>query len=119
MRYAIVGSRTWTNREQFEKILIEEVILFSDDPILTGSCPTGVDALVREEFPRAQVYAADWSQGRKAGPLRNARLVADADVVYVFRSAGRSPGSDDVIRHALRLRKELHVYHEHAEGETK
>ena len=110
MTVAVVGSRTWTDAEAVWRGL---AACRGRGPvrIITGDCPTGVDALVGA-LEDVRVYVADWlSYGKSAGPRRNARLVADADIVLAFRMPGRSPGTDDVIRQALRARKELHVYY--------
>lgn len=44
---------------------------------------------------------ADWkAHGRAAGPLRNQKMLDKhrPDVVYAFRCAGKSNGTDDMIR---------------------
>lgn len=46
-----------------------------------------------------ECFAADWSQGKKAGPLRNARMLAEGkpDVVVAF-PGGR--GTEDMVARA-------------------
>lgn len=72
--------------------------------IIHGGCPTGADKLADEWCDvfgvRKRVYLADWKKhGRAAGPLRNARMLAEGkpDVVIAF-PGGR--GTDDMVRKA-------------------
>lgn len=52
---------------------------------LVGDCPTGVDREIRSFYPASRVYEADWTNhGRAAGPLRNARMIEDADMLVAF-----------------------------------
>jgi len=45
------------------------------------------------------LYAPDWSQGRKAGPLRNERMAQNADALIAIWD-GKSPGTRDMIARA-------------------
>lgn len=44
-----------------------------------------------------KVFLADWNVGKRAGPERNARMVAFADEAVVFWD-GKSPGTADTVR---------------------
>jgi len=70
--------------------------------ILSGAC-TGVDEAGELWAARWKVpvrrFPADWSKGRKAGPMRNAEMVANADALLVIRWPD-SRGSQDVARQA-------------------
>lgn len=72
--------------------------------IIHGGCPTGADKLADEWCDvfgvRKRVYLADWKKhGLAAGPLRNARMLAEGkpDVVIAF-PGGR--GTADMVRKA-------------------
>jgi hypothetical protein len=95
MMIAIVGTRTFTDRERFLKEIEGEV--GNQDVIITGDA-RGTDALVKEEFgERAIVFKADWDkENRAAGPIRNQRVVDAADRVIIYWD-GISRGSADVL----------------------
>lgn len=55
------------------------------------------------------VYPAEWDKyGRGAGHHRNALIAKHADMCLVFWD-GVSPGTNDFIRKAFRLRREIHL----------
>jgi hypothetical protein len=64
--------------------------------VVHGACPTGADFwadqwCLSNQFV-AETHPADWSLGRKAGPLRNNAMVAlGADVCVAFIGACTSP----------------------------
>lgn len=109
-RILVTGSRDWADRDTIRSALLTEInaALFAEDskwPVLVhGGCPTGADAIADEvwrdlmtrytSLDEPEVHAADWrSEGRAAGPKRNARMVAlGADVVLAF-PIGKSPGT--------------------------
>lgn len=72
--------------------------------VVVGDCPTGVDAITREACEtwglQVKVYEADWDEGRRAGPVRNGRMVADGAVCCLAFPGGR--GTADCIRQAAR-----------------
>lgn len=81
--------------------------------IYVGDCPSGLDRYVRSwlgDSPCMHVFQAFWaSEGRGAGPRRNARMVGAAHgraaklgiplVCYAY-PRGRSPGTRDCMRRA-------------------
>ena len=72
---------------------------------LTGRPSPGVDEVAIAEVRRlgldTAVHPADWRRlGRKAGPIRNGAIVADADHVVAFWDL-RSRGTADAIDRAL------------------
>ena len=75
--YAVSGSRRLKG-----PAVTDALYHIFPDRVLVGDCPTGADRAARD-WCRAnkvpcEVFRADWTQGRKAGPLRNGRLVARA-----------------------------------------
>jgi hypothetical protein len=72
--------------------------------VIHGACPTGADALADRWAVNAwkaiEAFPADWTaHGRAAGPLRNARMIAEGrpDLVLAFKG-GR--GTADCVRKA-------------------
>lgn len=107
-RILITGSRAWNDYGKLSKVLTTEVSraikLGLDVVIVHGSCPTGADAMAQRwceangvDFER---HPADWSQGKKAGPLRNQAMVdLGADVCYAFPKDS-SRGTRDCMKRA-------------------
>lgn len=83
------------------------------DPItiVTGDCPTGIDAWVKEYGERAVViHKAQWKiEGLQAGLNRNTRVVSDVDWVEAIWDS-RSTGSLDTISKAYQVNKLRWVY---------
>lgn len=77
-----------------------------DDPLILvhGAAP-GADSLAALQADGLSIEAlpfpADWkTYGRAAGPIRNQKMLDENDitVTYAFRSAGKSNGTDDMVR---------------------
>lgn len=107
MRIIVTGSRHWSDRMAVWTALEEAVRDLPPEDDLTivhGGCPTGADAIAAKWAPMygatAEAFRADWSTGRRAGPIRNQRMVeAGADVVLAFPLPdGR--GTQDCMRRA-------------------
>lgn len=93
----VTGSRNWTNSEQITAALKEAATLlkekhnYSSFRLVHGACRTGADAMAdldaRGMGWEVTLYPADWSQGRKAGPLRNKLMVqmAKPHMALAFR----------------------------------
>lgn len=102
-RVLICGSRTWTDAAAIRQVIDA---LPTDSTIIHGGAG-GADgiagAAARARGLSVQVYPADWTRyGRRAGPIRNGEMIrlGEPDRVIAFRSAGPSPGTDDMIRQA-------------------
>lgn len=101
MRIIVTGGRDYKATDTILEVL-REYTHFT--PTLVHGGAPGADSEARyvaayildwatEEFP------ADWSQGRKAGPIRNQAMVdAGADLVIAFAGGGR--GTADMVRRA-------------------
>ena len=89
MRILVTGSRDWADKDA---IWSELAALAQADPFATlvhGACPTGADAIADDWWTGfggdPERHPADWSRGRKAGPERNAAMVAlGADLCLAF-----------------------------------
>lgn len=89
LKVAFSGGRHYTNDTKVSEVINDIIEVYGDITVLVGDC-TGLDALVKEycikhDIP-LQIYYADWkTQGLKAGPLRNKRILdEDPDLVVIF-----------------------------------
>jgi predicted Rossmann fold nucleotide-binding protein DprA/Smf involved in DNA uptake len=114
-RVAIVGSRNVTDylfvKEKFFELLRAEGKSPKEVEIVSGGA-RGVDSLAyrlaKELGLSIKIHFPDWKRfGRKAGLLRNSKIVADADVVLAVYTS-ESKGTWDTIRKARR--KGIRVY---------
>lgn len=90
--------------------------------VFVGDCPTGVDRMVRVMTAfgsnNRRVFMADWdTHGKKAGPLRNAAMVAAAvefagveNTVCLAFPKGASRGTRDCITQATRAGVHVRVH---------
>lgn len=108
MRVLVCGGRDYADRAAVSRALAPykpmPITTCVEHVIIHGGCRTGADALADEWCDvfgvRKRVYAADWKKyGKAAGPIRNARMLAEGwpDVVIAF-PGGR--GTDDMVRQA-------------------
>lgn len=111
-RVLVTGSRIWMNETAVQDAILTQINKSPDYHIVVihGACPTGADAIADEfsvqlrDNPYCRVdierHPADWSQGKKAGPLRNQEMVdLGADVCLAFPLPG-SRGTYDCMRRA-------------------
>lgn len=101
MKTAIIGSRT-AGAEHYNE-LVETAGRLGVTTIISGGA-AGADTLARQlasETGRNLVeYLPDWkAHGRAAGPLRNARIIADAEQVIAIWD-GKSKGTADSLKRA-------------------
>lgn len=118
MEYNVViaGCRDYTDYAEaaafLDEILPGLVPGGSEPVFFSGKC-RGADALgeryAREHGFRVVAYPADWSLGRRAGPLRNERMAHDADAVVCFWD-GQSRGTASMIRYARQYGRALRVF---------
>lgn len=102
MRILITGSRDWPYPYDVFRTIEQAIALGPNDEVPTivhGDCPTGADSHARtwcETNPDLVVHEphpADWSIGKKAGPLRNQHMVdLGADICLAFPQ-GESRGT--------------------------
>ena len=89
-RILITGSRNWENYGLVQYVLTD---LYAKNPsavLVSGNCPSGADAMCERMWcslgGKVERHPADWSLGRKAGPLRNQQMVdLGADLCVAFR----------------------------------
>lgn len=106
-RVIICGSRDFPDEGLVKREICSLVSQLGDVTIVHGGCPTGADAFAdRWALDRGasavEVHHADWSQGKKGGPLRN-QAMADkgADLCLAFfTKLEDSRGTADMCRRA-------------------
>lgn len=110
MRVLVTGSRDWPDDFEVDDTLSEVEAQREDGPgspfvVVHGACPTGADFYASRwvkgwvgypveggEYVVEEPHPADWSRGRKAGPERNAAMVAlGADLCLAFIGPCTSP----------------------------
>lgn len=110
-RLLITGSRTWDDYELLKDSIIAVIQEIVDDNpelgriplkswfnILHGNCPKGADMLA-DHFARTvlkldpELYNADWRVGKRAGYLRNARMVETMPDACLAFIRDKSPGA--------------------------
>jgi hypothetical protein len=84
-RIAVIGSRKYPSAHAV-KAFVEAL---SDDTIVVSGGAAGVDTwaeeAARDRGLKTLVFHANWDGlGRKAGPIRNAEIIANADKVVAF-----------------------------------
>lgn len=113
MRIVISGSRHIQDAEWVERKLCG--YLGSGDLVVTGGCRRGVDKIAHEwarrMFCQTEVRMADWDKhGKAAGPIRNAKMMEDADLLIAFWD-GVSRGTKSAIDEARKRGVETHIHY--------
>ncbi|OFW63656.1 MAG: hypothetical protein A2Y74_04465 [Actinobacteria bacterium RBG_13_63_9] len=113
VRALVTGSREWTDRALIHQVLSR---LPAGSVVIHGGA-RGVDRLagsVARELVFAEVeFRADWRLGKKAGYLRNQRMLTlgEPDVVLAFHSdLASSKGTADMVRRARKAGVPVEVY---------
>ena len=98
-RVVIAGSRNFNDYAMFSAVVdrcLSRIRTEYDIIILSGHC-SGADMMAeryaQENGFELEVFPADCSLGRKAGPLRNKAMVDIADYAIAFPSGGRGTQS--------------------------
>ena len=112
MRIVVSGSRTINDVKAIERELAREFAV--KDIVVTGGC-RGVDQIAydyaRRMFCDTEVHEADWTKhGKAAGPIRNAEMMQDADLLIAFWD-GISRGTRNAIDEARKLGVETHIHY--------
>jgi hypothetical protein len=124
VKIAISGSRTFEDRQLVGGVVDE--LREKGHFILVGDVPAGVDLFVREyirsdeaeleldEGALHKVFVADWeANGKAAGHMRNAQMLAEAEgFIAIFATGKRTPGTSSALTIAERMGLPRRVYHE-------
>lgn len=111
----VTGSRKWDKPWRVHTILDS----YMPYMVVEGNCRTGADLHARQWLTmrglQKRSYTADWDRlGKKAGPIRNRRMLLDyylyPNVLLIgFPMAGGS-GTQDCMRQALELGMRVENY---------
>lgn len=118
MKVLVCGSREWTDMETIRSALATlppgSVVVnggqgYFDDKTRrwVGADTISTVAAWSMGIHVVEIPANWWTEGKAAGPKRNARMLAehpDIEAVWAFRLPGRSPGTDGMMRLALERR---------------
>lgn len=109
-RVAIVGSRRFPSPDAVNRFVAN---LPADSIVVSGGAP-GVDSWAEEAARQhglgIQIFAADWDGlGRKAGPIRNAQIIAHADELVAFWD-GKSRGTLNTVVQAREAGRPVRVF---------
>ncbi len=114
-RVVIAGSRHFNDYALFCSVVdkcLSRIRNEYDLIILSGHC-SGTDLMAeryaKENGLALEVFPADWSLGRKAGPLRNKQMVDVADFAIAFPSGG--PGTRSLIELAKQKGIPVRIHH--------
>jgi predicted Rossmann fold nucleotide-binding protein DprA/Smf involved in DNA uptake len=109
----VVGSRRRAT-EQDRLLMVNAVFSIWEpgDRIISGGCPTGADRFAEDMARRMGmviiIVHADWDKHKKsAGPIRNSVIAAECDVLIALPAEDRTGGTEDTIKKALKLGKEV------------
>jgi len=116
------GSRGWKDPDPIHMVfaqLMGESVRKGEELVLIHGDAKGADRMAASIAPQfnARVIAvpADWdAHGKAAGPIRNQKMIDDhdPDVIWAFRSTGKSNGTDDMVRRGERAGIQTHVWSE-------
>lgn len=102
MKVIIAGCRNFNNYDLLKARLDFYFQNAEIKEIISGAC-SGADKLgeryANEHSIPVKQFPANWSLGRKAGPLRNEEMAKYADALVAFWD-GESRGTADMIRRA-------------------
>jgi len=115
MNVAIVGSRDYTNYDEF-KWFVETTLQtwrLDDIQVVTGGAK-GADSMAEkwaiENNLAIKIFKPDWLKyGKAAGPLRNQQIVENSTHVIAFPSKS-GKGTQDTIIRAKKLGIEIAIY---------
>lgn len=128
MKLAISGSRAIPDDHHHAQIIEHAImsvvrksaLLIPKDErhgftVIHGACPTGADAIAdricRAHGVDVEKTPADWSLGRKAGPLRNQKLAEQCDHALLFFKAGEpNKGTLSMQKCLTRLKKPFTIH---------
>jgi len=105
----VCGSRDWTDHLRIWNYLIDVRAGFGEMRLIHGAC-RGADTLAGEIGAKigyvVQAYPADWKKhGRRAGPIRNAQMLAEGKPDFVVAFATKlSGGTWDMVLKARKAR---------------
>ena len=119
MKVTISGSRSFDDRLLVDAVV--ERLVERGDFINVGDARSGVDSMVRSELHAREhlvedtdyrIFEADWTRhGRRAGYLRNERMIRDADrFIAIFSPGQMTPGTKNALEMAWEKGIPISIY---------
>lgn len=114
-KVVVAGTRDFNNykllKKVLEKLLERKIAEGYEIVIVSGTCK-GADLLseqfAKEKDYRVDRFPADWSLGRKAGPIRNEKMAKHGDALIAFWD-GISRGTKSMIDYMKKENKPYRV----------
>lgn len=114
-KVVVAGTRDFNNykllKKTLEKLLERKIAEGYEIVIVSGTCK-GADLLseqfAKEKGYRVDRFPADWSLGRKAGPIRNEKMAKHGDALIAFWD-GISRGTKSMIDYMKKENKPYRV----------
>ena len=103
IKLLITGSRKWKNYDYIENVINS----IKPDLIIHGNCE-GADKLADEVanvfFYSKKIFQADWSIGKKAGPLRNQKMIDENPTICIafHEDPNLGTGTKDCVMRCLK-----------------
>lgn len=111
----VVGGRDFSNYDKLCKILdqfVKKPDEYELEVIIVSGGAEGADSLAEryaeEHNLKTVIFEADWSLGKKAGPLRNKKIVEQSEEIIAFWD-GKSKGTKSTIELAKKIKKPLKI----------
>jgi len=109
----IIGSRKRDAEDDLKACAkVFEDIYEEGDRLVSGGCPRGGDrfaeVIARQMGLTIVIHYPNWNKfGKRAGFKRNTKIAEDADVLIAVVAADRKGGTEDTIKKAKKLNKEI------------
>lgn len=120
MRVAISGSRSFDDRLLVDRVVAR--LIERKAKIHVGDAKSGVDSMVLSEVRRLgleegkdyEVFIARWDRhGKRAGHLRNERMIRQSDeLIAIFSPGPMTPGTSNAVTQAQERLLPMSLYHE-------
>jgi hypothetical protein len=111
----IVGSRSRDTGSDLSKCREAFFSIYKPgDTIVSGGCPKGGDRfaqiIAKSNGLTITIHYPDWDgKGEIAGFLRNTKIAEDCDVLIAVAAYDRTGGTEDTIKKAKKLKKEVYL----------
>jgi hypothetical protein len=116
MRILITGDRNWECRPLARQIIGRLTRRYGSKIVIVHGDGNGVDQAFAIECREGNT--AKWELGKRAGPLRNAEMIATKPVfvIAIHRDLARSKGTKDCVKQALEAGIPVYLFdNEHGE----
>lgn len=108
----IVGTRRRDSDDDYRVCCVAfDKIYKPGDRLVSGGCSKGGDKfaemLAKKMGLTITIHYPNWGQGRFAGFARNTNIAEDADVLIAVVAEDRTGGTEDTVKKALKLGKQV------------